>query len=118
MAAFNYADLAATAERLLAKFGRDVVFQRTSRAPADSQKPWRGPATGDVTSVAARAVVVGERLEGDPRRPAYDQVLVAGSAGIEGFDMMVDGGVVRQVESIEVLRPGDETVLYIARVRR
>ena len=114
--AFNYAPLIAKAASLIDKFGRDVTFRRTSRTPDDPAKPWRGSASFE--EVACRAVLVGDKLTGVPAREGCDQVLVAASAGILNFDQLVDGASVRHVESLEVLRPGDPVLIYIAQVKR
>lgn len=117
MSTYNYAALRDTAASLIERFGREVTFRRLSRDPSDTAKPWR--AGGDPEDVVVTAVIVGDVRDGDPRRPAADQVLVAaGGDALEGFDQMIDGGVSRRVESIEVLKPGDDVVLYIAKVLR
>lgn len=49
-AAFDYAPLAATAQRLLDRFGRAATLRRPSRVPVDPAKPWGANQTAAVAS--------------------------------------------------------------------
>ena len=54
--AFDYAEIVATADEILAEFGRQVKFIHSSHQPKDPTKPWRGAQAvpqGFVQGVAA-----------------------------------------------------------------
>lgn len=75
MATFNYAKSQATAQRLLARFGRSITLKRTIPGSTEPPyAPWNpGPATQATYSVTAA-------------------VLPASKSTIEAFDNRLDGG--------------------------
>lgn len=53
----NYLRLLETTRRLIEANGRDATFETLSATPADSSKPWRGPAAPTVASNAVSKAV-------------------------------------------------------------
>jgi len=73
MATFNYAKSQATAQRLLAKFGRPITIRREVNE-ADPTKPWEPGETYTISYMATAAV------------------LPASQGTIEAFDNRLEGG--------------------------
>lgn len=117
----DYAKLAATAQRLINKNGRDMTLTLRDRTAADPAKPWEGPASpGTDTSVTVKGVHLGyltEEKNGVLTRSSYETAYVAAldtdPAVIETYDTLVDGSDVWHIQDVEKLAPGDTRILYI-----
>lgn len=83
MATFDYSGLASTAERLIARFGRDVQFIRKNYVgDAVTDKPWRGPQTSTST-FSVRAAVLdydNRNVDGEAIKVGDRRVYVAANA--------------------------------------
>ena len=133
----DYVKLLAVANRLINKNGRDIILKRNSRDKADPAKPWRGP--GDVSSgftplaFSLRGVFVppntvrefgitslGEgTLLQDLITVSQQIVIVAGQAfDFREFNILVDRNEDWGIQGMQVLRPGDITLLAFIGVRR
>lgn len=118
MTAYNYSRAAATASRLIQRFGRDMSIVKISRTPADAANRHQGN-TSASTTLAVKAVIVdettlGRKVTGGAVR---DVALVAASeigAANEGetFETLIDGTDIYAIEDTEVLAPGDTRILY------
>jgi hypothetical protein len=133
----NYVKLLATANRLIAKNGRDVVLKRFPRVPVDNTKPWRGPIEAteefpDVT-LSIRGVFVppntvrefgltslgeGSLME-DMIKTSHQIVIIPGqSTDIRDFNILTDRDQDWGIKAMQVLRPGDIALLAFIGVAR
>lgn len=124
-----YTEDIATALELIDEFGRDVTVQKLSVAPVDGAKPWEGQATQTVEDTQiARAVFVppsgggfGKDLMVDNNLKRAEQICLIGQTAklIENFDSILDSdGQLWLIQFVQVLKPGDEIVLYAFGVKR
>lgn len=136
----DYVKLLATANRLVSKNGREIVLYRSNRLSADSAKPWRGPPPVDVNepttadfTLTLRGVFVppntvrefgitslgeGSLME-DMIKVSQQIVIVAGKeVDFREFDKLTDRGETWGIQAMQVLRPGDVTLLAFMGVRR
>lgn len=118
MSGFDYPAAAATAERLLRRFGADVVVVLESGAPVAGSPDWRAADSGgDV-----RRTVAGVLLD---RSRARDESIAIGPAGArmicevpaDGTDLSAAsrvefGDLAYRVLSAEVLSPAGVPVFY------
>ena len=123
-AAFDYSPLAATALRLVTKFGRPVTIKfPTDAPPVDPTRPWE-PAdptfvsyvtVGVVTPVEEGYVNHEDVLETD------EQVIVAGK-GLPAVPtpkaVVLDGATQYKTVKVEAVDPGPTPLAYIIFVRR
>ena len=124
--AYDYAEDIAFAQEVIAEFGRPCTFEIVTSTPADTSKPWNGPAApvaASSSAVPAAFVPVsgaglGKQVEEDMLLHRAQQVcLVAPSAAEPSFDFAAchrvqDGGVSWRVVKAEVFRPGGSALLY------
>jgi hypothetical protein len=120
--AFDYAGLAATARQLIADAGRPMDFTIKSRSPADSSKPWRGPATADaevIEDVFAAIVPVdfADEDRGVLKTKASAMLYVSALEFEDGFDpkqldTVDDGTWTWRVVLVEPVMPGVTPVIY------
>ena len=121
-------DMYKWAERLIDKYGRDVILQVLSEVPAEADKPWKGNKQAVTTQYEDRVAVI----------PAYTMHNNLGILGYntdllqrfeeliicpptENYDnvkVIIDGGTKWRVEWTSILRPGNETILYLFGVKR
>jgi len=128
MSAYDYSKPLATAQRLIARYGRAIELQGASTGPADPSKP-----LGDRAPVAAPVAVVGAFVQ-----PSSLNALGFGVSVVELFgscsqialvapvnkgddysDMkfLYDNGVRWKIEHIETLKPGPIVVLHFIGVK-
>lgn len=125
--AFNYQELAQTADALITDFGRDVTIVKRDRTAADSSKPWRGPASpGTDTSVTAKAVINPSADEDMPgtvikRGDAYAIVSAIGvdqSTDLSEYDALVDGTRTWHILNASGVNPGPVNLVWILHIKR
>lgn len=128
--ALDYAPILADAQQLIADTGRLATFELLDAAPADSARPWRGPAAPAVanssdavaTFVPAQGADLGRMGISEQLLARVEQVaLVAGDA--TGFDYAaahsaVDAGVRWRVDWVQTLCPGGTVLLYAMGMKR
>ena len=129
--AYNYSPIAKTAKKLIDRFGRQVTFKRLAQSSADPDRPWEGPvdphgtpdASQQLTAVFATSESLGEEAVSPEMVRRSEQFLLAApgpdvSYDLSTFTEVEDGGVAWKIQDVEVLRPGDTTILYIFGVKR
>lgn len=133
MSTFDYASLKTTVDALMTEFGRSITLRRTDRTPADTNKPWDGPANpGTPATITLDAVFVppntvrqfgltalGEGTEVIDMLAFSEQIaIIAQDVDVRGYDTVVDGGATWNVLAYQVLRPGDVYMLGFLGIRR
>jgi hypothetical protein len=125
MNAYDYSRAVATAQRLIARYGRLVALQGVSAGPADANNPLAGPAAApDPIQGVPAAFVDPASLRGlgiSARMSALfadctQIALVAPVSGLPGFgDMkfLTDSDNSEwKINVIDTLKPGETVVLY------
>lgn len=123
----DYTKIAATAKRLVEKFGRTMTFIRLDRSVDDSTKPWRANADPRATPDASTDVI-GVQIHPDSSRDLGSKilmpelisatekiVLVAATSTVEDlttYEEVLDDGVRYKINRFDVLEPGDTRLLY------
>jgi hypothetical protein len=128
--AYDYTALAATANTLIAQFGRSLTLLKTPRTANDSAEPWKGPAAWDdstapaghkLTGILGVFVGVGESeyqdVSGGLIRRGANGFLVAASGLPSGtvltdFDAIDDSGNLWKINKVTELKPGATALLY------
>jgi len=129
--------LAATAQRLIEKHGRDVTLYRQERTPGVAIKPWRGvPASVAPESVMGPIKVAVVPVSGSgfghliANKPGEltkeiaqmallaadsiaDLTTVPAELDPRRYDTLVDGAHAYQIVSVGMLKPGDTILLYV-----
>jgi len=118
---FNYAGLAKTALKQIAKFGRSVTLRTVAAGTFDTST---GTVSGASNSdVVVKALVTGykdKQIDGQIIRHGDKMVMIAGSAVTTppvSNDIVVDGGDYKIV-NIETIQPGDTVLIYKLQVRK
>lgn len=114
---FNYAPLAKTAETLLAKFGQELTFTRTSKGAYD---PGTG-ATSDTTSTFTKNGVLFDYRDADSANQtvlAGDRRLVSEAHAYEVGDTVAVGSDVYRVVSISTNQPADTALVSDLQIRK
>ena len=127
------------ARKMIAEDGRQVTFAKLDATPADSNKPWNGPASPSfVNKVTTLAIFLPEGsilgfgdfnkvIKDDDLFKAADEVLLVAppSTGenLADYNVVQDGSDVngtgtKRITIIKELRPADMTVLYAMGVCR
>ena len=129
----DYTKIAATAERLITKFGRDVVFVNANKVAADPQKPWDGSLSSGDTPITFKAAMVppntvrqfgltslGEGTEYRDLVTFSEEILIIypGDNDMRQFNHVLDGGVRWTVIGLQVLKPATVQLLAFVGVRR
>lgn len=113
-----YTKAAATAQRMIEKYGRTVTLVSRSAVPTDVTKPWRGDTAGDAVKTDVIAVEEQSTVENTPAsllgrvRALY--LVAFGTAGVDllGYSQLIDNGQVYEIEKIDALSPGPSTLMY------
>jgi hypothetical protein len=131
MNAYDYSRAVATAQRLIARYGRLVALQGVSAGPADANNPLAGPGASPdpiqgisaafVDPASLRALGISARMSS--LFAACTQIaLVAPVSGLPGFgDMkfLTDSDNSEwKINVIDTLKPGETIVLYFIGVVR
>jgi hypothetical protein len=125
--AFNYAELAVTADALITEFGRSLTLSKRDRTPADSSKPWQGPASpGTDTTVTLLGVVNPSADEDMPgtvikRGDAYAIISAIGAGSttdVAQFDTLIDGSTKWHILNASGVNPGPVNLVWILHLKR
>lgn len=116
------------AERLIDKHGRDVVLQILSEVPQDPEKPWRGNKQAVTKEYTDRvAVIPAYTMHNNLGVLGYSEdlltrfeelVICPPTEDYNNVKVIIDKGVKWRVEWTSVLRPGNETILYLFGIKR
>lgn len=122
--AFDYAKTAATALRLLARFGQEVVLTREVTGVYD---PALSAAPVTVTTETRKAAMFdydrinfGETLQDGTRIQAGDRrcLMGAGGSAPTTFDSVTAGGIKYPIKVVKALSPAGTPVLYDMLIRK
>jgi hypothetical protein len=129
----DFVKLAATANKLVAKNGRSVVFNKLGKTPADPAFPWEGPADPR-SPIQATVTARGSFVEPDnASRLGFDaqtselvkqsqQIMIVGQPTtgetLEDFDEVVDGAETWKITLVTKLKPADVTLLYFVGLKK
>lgn len=128
----DYVKLAATAERLIRNNGRSITFVKLDETAADPSEPWNGPASNE-TTLALNGVFVppntvrqfglsalGEGTEFRDLVTFSEQVIITaqGENDLREYTKVIDRSDRWGIIGLQVLRPGDTTLIAFVGVRR
>ncbi len=120
----DHSKFAELASRLIAKSGRLITLQKLS-AGANASMPWRGaeaqvptePVTLFGAFLPASGSGLGTIVTNKDLLARVEQVaLVAPTqdgTALEEMTLMQDGGNTYRIDWVQVLKPGDQTCLYV-----
>jgi len=131
----GYGDIAADALSLINGTGRQVTFNRFDQTPANSGKPWEGPADPSASPDATASVFAAfvppsdadslglSGIDQDLLKRTEQICIVAPGTVNPPFDLGTanecsDGSVKWKVTFTETLAPGDIVLLYFIGVSR
>ncbi len=129
----NYAQLAATAQRLVVDAGRPIILVRLDTEPPDTSKPWRAPTprstgatevpcTGVFVPLSSRTFLGSEAyLPQDVNRGEQICIVAAldTSEDLLTFNEIIDEDGTRwKIMRPQVLQPASTKLLYAFEVRR
>lgn len=129
----DYNRLAQTASRLIKNNGRSISFLKLSEIVNDPSKPWNGPGAGGETALALNGVFVppnavrqfglsalGEGTELIDLVAMSEQIIITFPAenNLREYTSVLDRAVRWGILGLQILRPGDVTVLAFVGVRR
>jgi hypothetical protein len=110
------------AEKLIKKYGREVVFFRHSTALVDPERP-DGP-TNNIKIEAKQHAVFYDQYEEDSgkekTRAASKSVITYfddSNGDLKDFSFIKDDGVTWKIDSINPVRPGNEIIMYEIEVK-
>jgi hypothetical protein len=131
MSAFDYSRPLATAQRLVARFGRLVALQGVSAGPADANNPLAGPAPAPdpisgipaafVEPVGLRSLGLSAQLQALFKNSTQIAIVAPVSGTPDFLDMkfLIDSdNSIWKINAIETLKPGETIVLYFIGVAR
>lgn len=122
MTGFDYGRAAATAERLIRKFGTVGAIRRTTVEGANLYDPSSG--TEVITDHPAHIVLTdysNREIDGQRILSTDRKVLVEPAIGVEPttLDLLVTAdGATLTIVNVDLLRPATTTVLYVLQVRK
>ena len=116
---FNYAQSAATAKRLLSKFGRKIQHQRVNEGAYD-------PSTGTVTSttISTNVLAADFAMKGNEYADASliqmgdRYALVSPEVTIDVTDKLMIDGVTWNILNVQKLAPSGTAVLWKCHIRK
>lgn len=129
----DYVKLQKTAIRLIKKNGREITLIGLNETAADPLKPWNGPVAGGEENLIVSGVFVppntvrqfgltalGEGTEFMDLITLSEQVIIIaqGDIDIRTFTEVLDRNERWGIIGMQVLRPGDVTLLSFIGVRR
>lgn len=138
----DFVKLAATAQRLIEKNGREVRIVKANRTAANLSQPWRGNAAAPTSTLGgdvktAKGCVVPASGPGLGRlvidvigrvATAYDQVMLVASnsvsdAKLDGYDQVIDveadgSETVWKIVARGELRPAKKSLIWVLAVKR
>lgn len=122
-----YTTMASVATRLIKDKGTTLVVNKLDVAPADPDKPWRGPADGRApyaATVTCKAVRLGTQHQfGDlgklikkddiPAEVEELYMLEPGTTDLSDFDEIVVGAVTSTIKMVLCVKPADVVLLWV-----
>lgn len=129
----NYVRLVQTASRLIANNGRAIQFFKFNEIPNDSNQPWKGPAISGEQTLELNGVFVppntvrefglsalGEGTGFEDLIAFSQQVIIVaqGENDLREYTTVIDRDQRWGIVGLQVLRPGNTTVLGFVGVRR
>lgn len=129
----NYVRLVQTASRLIANNGRAIQFFKFNEIPNDSNQPWKGPAISGEQTLELNGVFVppntvrefglsalGEGTGFEDLITFSQQVIIVaqGENDLREYTTVIDRDQRWGIVGLQVLRPGNTTVLGFVGVRR
>lgn len=129
----DYNRLAQTASRLIKNNGRSISFIKLNETSDDANEPWNGPADGGETTLALNGVFVppntvrqfgitalGEGTEFIDLVTMSEQIIITfpGETDLREYTSVLDRAVRWGILGMQVLRPGEVTMLAFVGVRR
>lgn len=121
---FNYSRPAATALRLIAKYGRTIQHQRITEG---AYNPETGTDTGTTVSTNVKGADFDFKLQSAGQSNITDSLIQAGDryvligaevAAIDTSDKLVIDGVTWNIVSVKKLAPAGVVVLWTVHVRK
>ena len=112
---------AATAARMIAKWGRDVTLVTESRTAGDVTKPWDGPTAPPSTSTIKMFSYdyETEEIDGTLVKMGDKRGLVAGNvSGIAQGDKIQDSSITWQIAGSKVIEKNTSVILYDLTLRK
>ena len=109
----DYAGLAATANRLIEANGRTLTL-RTFAPSGDAWNPTLTPTDSSVIGVVLKfsAAEVGDLVQADDKK-----ILFSADVSPTAQDKIIDGSIVYSIVSVNEIKPGPTSVLYIVQAR-
>jgi hypothetical protein len=129
----DYTKIAETAERMIGKNGREIIFRKPDLTPLDANKPWNGPDPDEYTEITLKAVFVPPntvRQFGLTALGAGHEVsdlfsyihklfiLFPGENDITQYPILIDEGIEFNLVGYQLLRPANLNVLAFVGARR
>ena len=129
----DYVRLAATADRLITKNGRDAQFIVANPIPSNVVEPWKGSdSVGDVSTTHKVVMVppntvrqfgltaLGQGTEFNDLIKFSEEILILfpGTVDLRTYDHVIDDAVRWTIIGIQVLKPADLQLLGFVGVRR
>lgn len=126
----NYTRLAKDASRLIQSNGRKITFVKLNKTPADENRPWNGPSVNDdgETNLVLSGVFVppnavrqlGEGTEFRDLVTFSEQIIITaqGENDLREFTSVIDRDDRWGIVDLQVLRPGDVSLIAFVGVRR
>jgi len=129
----DYTPNIATAQRLIAKFGRPVILRHEDQTPVDEERPWGPDLDTDDLSLSTFGVFVppnqvrifglsalGDSTEFRDLVTFSEQIMICSPGDIDPkfYDTVVDAGVHWRINAIQSLKPGTQTILCYFGIRR
>lgn len=129
----DYTRLATTAARLIKNNGRSITFVKLNETAGDANKPWNGPGAGGESTLALNGVFVppntvrqfglsalGEGTEFKDLITFSEQVIITaqGDNDLREYTSVIDRSDRWGIIGLQVLRPGDTTLIAFVGVRR
>ena len=129
--ALNYENFRLLAERLVGPNGRTLTLIKVDRGnPVSAAEPWRDSTDAAEVLIPITGVFIEfetEDIDGTLVRRGDKRVLVAAidveqankaAEDVENFDKILDGTVAWKIQDVEIIEPGDLTILYDIHVRQ
>lgn len=128
--AFDYSEVAATAQELVTEFGKAVTLRRLNATPPNPAEPWLPPVdprVGAATLAVSAVFVEPSSLQnlGGPNAQLVDWLkraqqiaIIAHPDDLSSFSELVDGADVWRVVGVSTLNPGGTRLLHYVGVSR
>lgn len=112
---YDYAPIAATALRLVERFGRPLAL-RTLTKSGDAWNPTVSESDATVTGIVRQ--YTSREAASDGVIPSRDQLAIfAGNVTPSAGQRLVDGNRVFEIVSVQTVKPGDTVLAHFVQVR-